>query len=523
MASIPLPALAVQQQPGPLEQYGKALSIQALLNQQKTTQLQQTGLEQENQQRALALQDQNTLRGLSSKHVQKDSNGNVTGFDFDGLIKDAGAAGVNPALLNQMQNQRAEAIKNLAGADEATRNNEQARNKTLYETLESIRSVKDLPGRQAALQQAMPSLAKQGIKIPPNSPLDDASLDHFEAGLGMHAQVLADAKTASETAEKTQAAATAKANQEHLEMETAQGGPPATRELNDWLAKNPGKGASDYTAWKAGQEATARSGADLALLDKLNKNSQAGGRTTAPGMTPEATDSAATSFHNTGQLPAIGRGSVGVAQRTAIMNREREMFPGTVLSADSAEFKANAESLKKLQSNFDQVSAFESTAIKNLDQVIETGKAIPDLGARFANVPVRNITADMIGTPAMAKFRTALLTAQTESAKVLASANANGVLSDSARHEAQEILDGNLPYPAMVASANQLKTDFGNRHQSYADQLTAIKGRMGGKNAPESTPSKTLTQAQVQQAAKDHNVSVEEATRQAKAAGYTVQ
>jgi len=35
----------------------------------------------------------------------------------------------------------------------------------------------------------------------------------------------------------------------------------------------------------------------------------------------------------------------------------------------------------------------------------------------------------------------------------------------------------------MLAQADQLHTDFGNRHQSYADQIAAIKNRLGDKKA----------------------------------------
>jgi hypothetical protein len=87
----------------------------------------------------------------------------------------------------------------------------------------------------------------------------------------------------------------------------------------------------------------------------------------------------------------------------------------------------------------------------------------------------------------MAQFRTALLTAQTEAARVLNSASANGVLSDQARKEAMDVLNGNLPYKSMVASINQLKTDFGNRHVSYAQQIADIKGRIGGGAAAPAT------------------------------------
>lgn len=213
--------------------------------------------------------------------------------------------------------------------------------------------------------------------------------------------------------------------------------------------------------------------------NKATENIMSGGGLAAGGpLTPETTDMLAQRFLSTGQLPPGSRGPAGIAQNRAIMNRAQQIDPNATLAANAASTKADTASLAKFQTNYDQVNAFENTALKNLDLVQKSGAKIPDLSARFANVPVRMISSKMIGTPEMATFRTNLLTAQTEAAKVLNSANASGVLSDSARHEAQEILDGNLPYPAMVASINALKQDMGNRKQSYQEQLGEIKNRL---------------------------------------------
>jgi hypothetical protein len=137
------------------------------------------------------------------------------------------------------------------------------------------------------------------------------------------------------------------------------------------------------------------------------------------------------------------------------------------------------------------------------------------------------LTAQMIGTKAMGELNAARQTAATEAAKVLGSATASGVLSDTQKKEALDVLDGNATFETAVGIVDTLKQDFANRHDSYTNQIADIKGRMGGKsqgggNAQQPT-GKVLSMAQIQQAAKDHNVSVDEATRQAKAAGYTIQ
>src|SRR5580700_5608328 len=139
MASIPLVALdskAGQEQQSPLAAYAQAMQIKNAQTQQQTAQLQQTGLQQENQQRALQLQDSQTLRALAPNHVQKDADGNVTGFDTQGLIKDAASKGVNPATLQKMQVDYLDLVQKKMAVSKEQRDAENASNDKAYQILE---------------------------------------------------------------------------------------------------------------------------------------------------------------------------------------------------------------------------------------------------------------------------------------------------------------------------------------------------------------------------------------------------
>lgn len=205
------------------------------------------------------------------------------------------------------------------------------------------------------------------------------------------------------------------------------------------------------------------------------------------GMTPDAFDQQAEKYFTTGQLPQVGRGGNGLALQRALMNRSAELHPNASLAGNEAAFKANSASLSKLQTQTDAVEAFESTAGKNIDRLLLTAKNIPDLGVRYANIPLRMITGNMIGTENMARFKADLATAQNEAAKVLNSANMTGVLSDSARHELQELGDGSLSYSALSGAFDEIKRDMGNRKQSYNEQLADIQKRLGTPSTTEAT------------------------------------
>lgn len=505
MASIPLPALHVDTTgPSPLAQYAQLSQIQNAQSQRQTQALQQTALQQENQQRALQLQDAQTLRSLAPNHVTKDADGNVTGFDTQGLIKEAASKGVNPSTLNQMQNQYAESVKNLASANEAVRNNEVAKNKMLYETLESLRGIQDPQQRQAALTQALPNLQKQGVDTSKlqggNVPLDDKSLDLVEAGLGMHAQMLADAKTAAETQAELSKKITADTEAKKFAA-TLPGGQlenPEQKFLRLNSAQTEGKPLSaDDKAFIQSYKT------NKTMVPQFNLNLAANTGAGKPaadvakqfGMTPEAFDQAAEKYYQTGNMPQMGRNAQGMALQRAVMNRTAELHPGTSLAEGSAEYKANAESLKKLQGNLDSVSAFENTALKNLKLFRDQAQKVIDTGIPLINAPVRDAAKVLFGSESQAGMETALQVANNEIAKVTSSPGLSGVLSDSARKEVEAYNPKSATFGQAMHVADILEQDMKNRHESYQQQINDIKGRMSTTPASTSTTNKVLSPA----------------------------
>lgn len=202
----------VPQIQGPLDQYKEGLSVQTMLNQQALQKQQQQANVTSQQQEQIKLQqlqkqqqDSQTLSKLSGDFVQRDSSGNPTGgYDYKGLFDKAATSGVSIPTITALRNQYAESVKTMAGADEATRNNEIGKNKLMYETLEGIRGIQDPVQRNTAYQKGINKLALGGVDVsslnPSKVPTDD-DLKALEAPLGMTGQVLSDAKTQAETQE----------------------------------------------------------------------------------------------------------------------------------------------------------------------------------------------------------------------------------------------------------------------------------------------------------------------------------
>ena len=89
---IPLPELDVTKPspappPDALAEFQRAAALKTAAGQQQIQQQQVQGMSQQNQMQAMQLKDQQTLRDLATtgNYVQKDSDGKITGFDYDRL------------------------------------------------------------------------------------------------------------------------------------------------------------------------------------------------------------------------------------------------------------------------------------------------------------------------------------------------------------------------------------------------------------------------------------------------------
>lgn len=480
MSSLPQLSIKPDQQiPDPLDQYSKVVGIQrlALQGQLQKQQIQNAQLEGEEKkiQVAQAQRDQNDQK-ISSDAWQN------SGGDPQKFLQSLQQNGASFKTYQTVSQGMTATRKALADADESTFKAHGEANKLIGD---GIQSILNAPPEDQAAQYTLvtnglkrdPNLAKYlPANLPPQFPGQDA-LKSAAIGVGMNeklfAQAEADRKAAQGPAELAKANADADAAQstaivKKAEAAAVQGGgaipgvPLDVQAVNAWLRRPENKG-KDIAAAKM-----ATTPAGITLGNQLG----------APGA-GSAMDQAAERYSTDGTLPAGFSRSPGTT--AAIIKRAAELHPDQNIAANKATFGADAAALKKVQGTFDQVSAFENTAIKNLDLYVEKAKAIPDLGTRFANVPLRAITKSMVGDANYAAMETARQTAATEAAKVLGSANASGVLSDSQKHEALDVLDGKLPLAATIKVVDTFKQDFANRHAGYQQDIDAIKARLNGK------------------------------------------
>jgi len=185
-------------------------------------------------------------------------------------------------------------------------------------------------------------------------------------------------------------------------------------------------------------------------------------------------------------MPPMGYGAAASAARTRVLNRAATLTPeeiadleagGLDIAGNSMDFAADKGSLTTLQRTRDAVTAFEKTALRNIDIFLNTAKKAVDTGMPIINQPVRAVAASAFGSTNLAEFNAARTVALTEAAKVLNNPNLSGVLSDSARKEVEGLLSPNATVGQAYAVFNLIKNEMRGRTQ-YLDQTIAeIKGR----------------------------------------------
>lgn len=467
----------IQSPEDPVEQDTRIASLKSLLAQQKMQpgqlELQKQAIQSgqmQNQQQKMDMDSQKAImRGYTEANGDPDK--------AEGLAAQYGA---KPADLIKLRQ---------AGVEQKMKALEyvKAKGAQALQEADLVSGMQDTvsaaPPEQKAqvYQQQLQGLSNAGVdvsKLPPQYP-GDQGFQIIGAAVRGHKQLVEDAFKQSEKAKNEAQAKNANADAEKTTQETEQ-----MKQFGGMSA-----GAADakyrYVQQKKtlGQPVSPEDDAFAKAYEKqktlvptanFNLQMAAGGKISDP-----AVDQAAERYFQTGQLPPSGgRGPAAMAQNKAIMNRAAELHPGESITEASANYKANADSLKKLQTNFDQVTAFENTAGKNLDVFLTTAKKVVDSGSPLANKPIRAISDSMAGSENQAAFNAARTTALTEIAKVLNSSNASGVLSDSARHEVEGLIGPDATLKQIYAAANILKKDMANRHDSYQEQINDIKGRM---------------------------------------------
>lgn len=483
MSSIPLPALGIHpvQSEDPLAAYGKVASLQGMLQQRQSQALQ---LQQQQQ----ALTDQKAMTAAMQQYDPSHPE------QLPKLVLQnhgsANAAALAEQHVQTIQKTAADIAKDQS---ETGKNNAETQQKNFDVISGRLQSVIDTDDqhRPQEIINAAKDLSDQKL-IDPQHAQTAAQIAQLPSDQQKHALV-----TLQKTYQTLSSQLTQQKDQADLAAKSAQ--------LPGQVAESQQKAltlaGTSPTGVTADQQATLAQGNKRIGLEAQNVALSRGrlseevrhNQATEGQLTPDALEMGARSFATTGQMPQVGRSG---AVRAQIMNKASEMYPTLDPVANAAEYKANSDSLKKLQGNLDAVSAFETTAGKNLKLFTDQAKNVIDTGSPFLNAPLRMLAKNVFGSENQAAVDTARQVAVNEIAKVTSSPGLSGQLSDSARHEVDNFNPQNATLNQTFRVAQILQQDMQNRHESYDQQISQIKQRLQlGPDGKPNNPSPSLSSA----------------------------
>jgi hypothetical protein len=183
----------------------------------------------------------------------------------------------------------------------------------------------------------------------------------------------------------------------------------------------------------------------------------------------------------------MGQNPLVELQREAINSKVGAIVAASGLDKPALRDLYNADrgSLAAQQKAEDSVASFIATADRNAAALKVAMDKIPDVGSAVLNKPIREWDKKLLSDPAMSNFAARLASVQSEYARILnGGQNISAVLSDSARHEAQNLIDGSQTVDSQLASLEALQNEGDNRLQSMADQIRIITHREQNRLTP---------------------------------------
>ncbi len=219
----------------------------------------------------------------------------------------------------------------------------------------------------------------------------------------------------------------------------------------------------------------------LRALELANANAAT---VNAQGLTPEAIHLQAQQYILNGQLPPLGMGRAAASARQAIINEAARLAgvsgrSGADLAAGFARFRNSQHTLQTLDNQLGTIRGNEATALANAQQFLDRiHELYPPGSTRLGNM-VRHGINEFLNDPTQAAYNAAYTTFLTEYAKVVAgSPSGAGVLSDSARHEAMDMLSNATSPEAAERAVNQMRADMQNRVQSLQGNIERGYGNL---------------------------------------------
>lgn len=201
-------------------------------------------------------------------------------------------------------------------------------------------------------------------------------------------------------------------------------------------------------------------------------------------FTPEALDMRAEQYlsGDRNALSNLGRGAQGSERIIQITNRAAELLQQRggnpqEIGRRIAEYKANSASLASLTKSYDAITAFEQTAVRNGERLLELADKTDATGVPIVERWIR-AGRQATGDPDVAAFNAQLQVYRTEAARILTNPNLSGQLTDSARKEVEHFMGPGASAQQIRGVVSLLRNDFDNRKKTLESQINTTRDRI---------------------------------------------
>lgn len=207
-----------------------------------------------------------------------------------------------------------------------------------------------------------------------------------------------------------------------------------------------------------------------------------------------------------GSIPT-GRAGEGNAYRAQFADELRKVATELNMSPEDlavkgAENKTKFAALSAIEKDLVAIRPYKDMLKMNGDIAIELAKKAIATDAQLANKPINWLRQNLSDNPDVAEFLAQAQIVSTESARVLNNPRLVGQLTDSARHEMQGIINGNMPLNAFTRVVKRMQTDGDNRVSAMENQRARTMGEISGRpqRAPSTDIPEFATEAEAEKA-----------------------
>ena len=216
--------------------------------------------------------------------------------------------------------------------------------------------------------------------------------------------------------------------------------------------------------------------------------------------------------------------------KAKVINKASELAKadGNTSEAESLQrfsIHANQIALNQLTKQEQLVVAYEKTADKQLNLLVELGRKVPKTDWPLINSALIKGEKTITGSKEANNFLSIAIATQGEFAKILSGSTSAAGATDASRREAAEMISPYLSEEGLESLVPNLKREMEFRKQGYIEQKAELlKASVQPKNTPSSTPEKDIASdpaaISIGKDLQDGKITPDEAKAKLKALGY---